>query len=288
MNQEGGVSFCGVKPSRRCTPTVAIQNSTNQIGDRSDNARSPKSVLLVLELTRWCNLMCTHCYVSASKQVIDQGLVSEDTWLHCMKKAKEQGILKIQFIGGEVTLHSSLHKLVEQAGELKFSDVELFSNATMIGSELVAVMRQNRVRLATSLYGPTAERHDGVTMVRGSFKRTCSNIERALAAGIDTRVGIVGNNGDSQLVEDTRLFAQGLGVRQISADVVRAFGRGKECGSTTKGCDSCGKSVLRVCSDGEISGCSMSRKPLLGNVNSGIVAALETLVAGTSGSATCH
>ena len=237
----------------------------------------PESVLLALELTRQCNLLCQHCYVSANPFRNDQHHVSEEQWLQCLNEASANGIERIQFIGGEATLHSSLCTLIKRTGELGFADVELFSNATRLNSSLLRALRRNTVRLATSLYGDDVQLHDSFTGVKGSFERTLRNIERAIDLGISVRIAVVRDSNEREIIENTIEFARKLGVEFISADVVRAFGRGKRSGNTVRNCDACGVSVLRVCSDGRISGCSMSGKPSLGTIQAGLRKALQQL-----------
>lgn len=264
-----------VNPSRFCSPIITLLPEEH-LGDAGP-ALGLDHIHLALELTRQCNLFCKHCYVSARSDISDQFRVSAETWLKCLTDARHGGISSVQMIGGEATLHPALLRLVNRAGELLFRDIEVFSNATRLNAELLHAMRRSEASLATSLYGATAEQHDGFTRVTGSFARTCRNIRHALDQGISVRVAVVGYELDGRIVQETSQFARQLGVHKVSTDVVRTFGRGKSGGNRFKDCDACGVSVLRICSDGVISGCAMSREPSLGHVSAGVEAVLRKL-----------
>ena len=275
MNAESFALADKLNPSRVCRPILPLIHGDHL--RHSGLAEEADRIFLALELTRRCNLFCKHCYVSARPDIRDQSYVSAETWLRCLNDARRHGVSSVQMIGGEPTLHPILSRLVGRAGQLAFRDIEVFANATRLDTDLLLIMRQNKARLATSLYGATAEQHDGFTRVMGSFAHTCRNIRHALAEGIDVRVAVVRHAHEVAIIEETSRFARLLGANEVSADVVRAFGRGKNSGSREMGCGACGVSVLRVCTDGEISGCSMSPEPKLGQISDGIEAALRKL-----------
>jgi MoaA/NifB/PqqE/SkfB family radical SAM enzyme len=213
----------------------------------------------------------------ASPTVNDLGIVSRNTWLACLAEARSLGIASLQIIGGEPTIHPALLLLIKRARAYGFENIELFSNATHLTKKVLKIMRQNGVALATSLYGANVDEHDHFTTVKGSFSRTCRNIEHAVSLGIKVRVAVVRYQHEGPIVERTRDVALRLGVGDVSTDVVRAFGRGRDADTWERGCEGCGISVLRVCSDGVISGCSMDRQPELGHVTTGLTAALRNL-----------
>ena len=275
-----------VTPSLTCKPGILVAAMSDANSPELGEIPSSGSVLLALELTQQCNLRCKHCYLSAGPSISDRHKVSKELWIRCLIEAKRSGIERVQFIGGEVTLHPLLCTLIERAGNMQFRDVEVFCNATRLDNTLLDILGRNSVRVATSLYGANGELHDQFTNVQGSFARTCKNIKRTLAAGIQVRLSIVRHRDETTIVEDSIKFARELGVQNISVDVVRAFGRGKQYGNTVKNCKACGVSVLRVCSDGVISGCSMSLKPTLGHIKVGVKPALEKLVLQSTGSVT--
>ncbi len=265
-----------VKASRFCTPIIT-KALTENITNSTTTKRDIEGVYLALELTRQCNLHCRHCYVAAAPGVKDHHYVSRKSWLACLADAQHLGIPRVQFIGGEPTTHPLLPTLMEHARLLAFCGIELYSNATRLNAKLFDSMRQNKVSLATSLYGASAELHDRFTGVDGSFARTRDNIEHAVSLGIPVRVAVIRYEHEGQILDEAYEVARRLGVLEVSIDVVRAFGRGRRRETWAAGCDACGVAVLRVCSDGTISGCAMAREPKLGHIDGGLEPALKKL-----------
>lgn len=274
MRHEIALSRASLAASYRCKPSVLIDNAEGVgIGAAADTRR----VYLALELTRQCNLSCKHCYLSSGPYVNNQSVVDAEMWMKCLTSARRLGIQYVQLIGGEPTLHSMILVLLDRANELDFRGIEVYSNATKIDEKLFSSMKENGASMATSLYGCTPLEHDTFTGVIGSFNRTCNNIARALSMSIPVRVSIVRGKEDRKLVERTVAFTRQLGVEHVSSDIVREFGRGKGFKSGARRCAGCGGSVVRVCSDGKISGCAMDAEPSLGHIRDGLSAAVRKL-----------
>ncbi|MBC3842742.1 hypothetical protein GXW82_28895 [Streptacidiphilus sp. 4-A2] len=83
-------------------------------------------------------------------------------WLSVLDQAAQTGFTRVQFIGGEPTLHPALSDLVNRAVELGLS-VEVFSNLMHVRESLWPVLRQRGVSLATSYYSDQADEHDRIT-----------------------------------------------------------------------------------------------------------------------------
>ena len=92
-------------------------------------------LLLWLEVTGRCNLRCVHCY-SASGPEGDHGTMSGADWRRTIEEAAALGAERVQFIGGEPTLHPDLASLVRHALSCGLG-VEVYSNlARPLPSEL--------------------------------------------------------------------------------------------------------------------------------------------------------
>jgi MoaA/NifB/PqqE/SkfB family radical SAM enzyme len=68
--------------------------------------------MLWLELTPRCSLQCVHCYAdSGPDRPLYSGL-GRDDWAKALRQASDLGCKRVQFIGGEPTLHPALSDLV--------------------------------------------------------------------------------------------------------------------------------------------------------------------------------
>jgi MoaA/NifB/PqqE/SkfB family radical SAM enzyme len=106
--------------------------------------------------------------------------MSPTDWETVLADAKDLGAARVQFIGGEPTLHPAFSDLVRFAADTGL-EVEVFSNFQRITPPFWNLFAECSVRLATSLYFCEPEIHDQVTGRRGSQQRTVANIKKALA-----------------------------------------------------------------------------------------------------------
>ncbi|WP_411129859.1 radical SAM/SPASM domain-containing protein [Streptomyces sp. x-19] len=235
--------------------TTAIEAST---------AEQTRTQLLWLDLTRKCQLQCSHCY-NASGPDGTHGTMSRVDWIRVLDQAAAYGVHKIQFIGGEPTMHPNFAELVDHALTIGLN-VEVYSNLVHVSNECWEVFQREGLSLATSYYSDEAEQHNAMTG-RRSHARTRTNIERAVGLGIPLRVGIV-DAGEGQRVSEARRELEALGVTRIGEDHVRPFGRGAQDQSpdTANLCGRCGTGRAAVSPSGDVSPCVFSGWMGVGNV----------------------
>lgn len=201
--------------------------------------------------------------------------MTADDWRAVIVQAAALGVPRVQFIGGEPTLHPAFPLLVAEAAGAGLA-VEVYTNLTHVKRAWWSLFTQHGVSLATSYYSDRAAEHDAFTGRRGSHSRTLANIREAVRRGIPLRAGII---GDGQRCARARAELEAIGVRQIGVDHVRGVGRG--AGSRAPGvdelCGSCGRGVAAILSSGEVTPCVFARWLTAGNVRS---APLARILAG--------
>ncbi|MFC5744090.1 radical SAM protein [Actinomadura rugatobispora] len=220
--------------------------------------------MLWLDLTRKCQLSCSHCY-NESGPGGDHGTMTAEDWTRVLDQAAVYGVERIQLIGGEPTLHPAAMQLVEHALGLGLQ-VEIYSNLVSISASWWRVFQREGVSLATSYYSDHAGQHNVLTG-RPTHARTRANIVRAVTRGISIRVGIV-DTGDGQRVDEARRDLEAIGVRSIRVDMARPFGRasGGQDPDPAGLCGRCGNGKAAVGPDGSVSPCTMSTWMRVGNV----------------------
>ncbi|MFE1763510.1 radical SAM protein [Streptomyces angustmyceticus] len=233
--------------------------------------------LLWLDLTRKCQLACHQCY-NASGPEGTHGSMSRENWLNVLEQAAASGVERVQFIGGEPTMHPHFAELVDHALNVGLH-VEVYSNLVHVSKECWEVFRRKGLSLATSYYSDTAEQHNAVTG-RSSHGRTRANIERAVGLGIPLRVGIV-DGGNGQRVDEAREDLEAMGISRISVDHVRPFGRGAqgEAPDCSGLCGRCGNGRAVVGPTGEVAPCVFSTWLGVGNIQD---APLASILNGTA------
>jgi MoaA/NifB/PqqE/SkfB family radical SAM enzyme len=223
-----------------------------------------------LEITGWCNLECVHCYAESDpRRPLNDGMRFRD-WTRALDSAAALGCRAVQFIGGEPTVHPDLPELIEHAREAGYEDVSVYTNGTHLTPRLKATFAENRVGLAFSIYGSSADVHDQVTKRRGSFARTKDAIEWAVASRLPVRVGVVDVGTNSDEVERTRKMLHQLGVKSVRVDRMRRIGRGAADRTPESPvdelCGRCGYDKVCVASNGAIYPCVFARFAAVGHV----------------------
>lgn len=241
------------------------------------NATSAAIDFLSLELTNLCNLECSHCYADAGPTNPVNELLRMADHEELIKEGFQLGARKIQFIGGEPTLNRNLPQLISYAHETGYEFIEVFSNLTKLTPDLVDCFEDFKVKVATSVYAPTASVHDGITKRTGSFARTVESISNLLARGIEIRVGVIEMEANEHLVDATRSMLNELGVENIGGDRVRRVGRGEDgnVGELSELCGGCNGKTLCVGSDGTVSPCIMSKKMAIGSIRENTLSELS-------------
>ncbi len=155
---------------------------------------------LWLEITPRCNLNCIHCYAdSAPYRQLSESLQFAD-WCSIIKEASQLRCDRLQFIGGEPTIHPDLANLIKYSKNCGIDALEIYTNGTTITSHLRRIFEEYNVELAFSIYAAEEQLHDEITTVRGSQKRTLDSIEWALGAGLSVRVGIIRMNTNAECI----------------------------------------------------------------------------------------
>jgi radical SAM protein with 4Fe4S-binding SPASM domain len=168
-----------------------------------------------LALTHRCNLGCIHCYAKEEPQRQSASMpeLTAGQWKKIIMEIKDAGCLYLLLTGGEPLLREDFSEIYSFAKRNGFL-VTLFTNGTLVTDETAALLRRLPPRLVEiCLYGASAEIHDHITGVPGSFDLARQGIERLVGQGI--HVGLKSvlmtlNLGEFSAIEE---LARGYGVK---------------------------------------------------------------------------
>lgn len=187
-----------------------------------------------LEITQTCNLKCVHCYEGETHKSRSQSLGISD-WMRIIKELYDCGCPNIQFIGGEPACYKNVIELIDYAGSFDFKSIGFFTNATIIDDYLLECFVRNKVKVKVSLYGDTAELHDSITLIRGSFEKTVKSIKELIKKDIDVEVAITVMRENQEHYEQIIQFIKDLGVKRYKFDLVREVcGCNQNCHLSTR------------------------------------------------------
>ncbi|MDD8044282.1 MAG: radical SAM protein [Verrucomicrobiota bacterium] len=173
-----------------------IDGDLNELNAPSDTVEirplplqfSKLPVLAEIALTYRCNLRCRFCYAGCNCTANPTGDSTEMTTPQVRKVLtrifREGEVPSISFTGGEPTLRPDLPSLIQFAKQLGMR-VNLITNGTQIDRGMADTLANAGLDSAqVSLEGVTAEVHDGITQVPGSFAASLAGVRALAAAGI--------------------------------------------------------------------------------------------------------
>lgn len=162
-----------------------------------------------LEITRRCNLRCTHCLRGPSHE--DDGLVIDEV-RQLVDQLAELGCMKLTFTGGEPFARPDFLAILEYAWQQRMASVVL-TNGSLVTSAMAARLADLHVlELQVSLYGASAQAHEAVTGVPGSFSATLGGIRRLTERGLRVRIMMPVLARNAQEVSAVRELCGQLGV----------------------------------------------------------------------------
>lgn len=252
-----------------CIPQADCEPGDKWCAPRTDRAAG----FLWLDITRKCQLECSHCYNSSGPNGT-HGTMTRDDWFSVLDQAVRTGIEQIQLIGGEPTMNPHFAEILSHALTIGLQ-VEVFSNLVHVKPEWWDLFRRPGVSLATSYYSDDASEHNAITG-RNSHRKTRANIARAVELGIPMRAGVI-EVRPTQNVQAATADLLSLGVLRVGTDRLRHFGRGEQVHASrdvNELCGNCGDGRAAIGPDGTVTPCIMSSWLAVGNVKTAPLAGI--------------
>lgn len=161
-----------------------------------------------VDLTYRCNERCVHCYLDHN----DHGEMSTAEIKHLLQEMADAGVFILTLSGGEIFLRKDFFEILEHARRLMFC-VKLKTNAVFIREAEAARIRELGVEsIQVSIYSHRPEIHDGITLVKGSLKRSLDAIRFLKSQGLKVIIANVLMTQNMQDYSGVRALATELGV----------------------------------------------------------------------------
>lgn len=163
-----------------------------------------------IELISKCNERCVHCYIPHELKNTD---ISEELFYSVLGQLKDMGTLGLTLSGGEPMVHPKFKEFLKAAKECDFY-VHVLTNLTLLDDEVIRIMREgNACGVQVSLYSMNAERHDAITTVKGSFKKTKNAILRLIENNIPVQISCPVMKGNKDDVADVIIWGHKQKIR---------------------------------------------------------------------------
>ena len=137
-----------------------------------DYAQSP--LYVYWEMTQVCGLACRHCRAT-SKRTPDKRELSTDEGRALIREVARFGAKPpiLIFSGGDPLSRPDLYELIDEAHRFGIPTAVTPSATPTLGyDDLVALKEHNVSAISMSLDGSTAQAHDGIRNVPGTFAKT--------------------------------------------------------------------------------------------------------------------
>lgn len=185
-------------------------------------------VLSEVAVTYKCNLSCKFCYAgcSCTKKPLESEMSFEEAKIILSKIRFDAEVPSVSFTGGEPCLRDDLCDMVRFASDIGLR-VNLITNGTLITEQLAKRLRKAGLRSAQiSIEGPSAEVHDMLTGVPGSFERALQGIRFLREQQVYVHTNTTINRLNMERVTEMADLAKSLGLPRFSMNMVMP------CGST--------------------------------------------------------
>ena len=181
----------------------------------------------VWEMTTACNLRCIHCHASGGKPAADE-LTTEEGKRLLDQLALVPEFRMMAFTGGEPLARPDLFELLAYSQALGFTNT-MATNATLIDDDVARRLRRFGLTIAAvSLDGFTAEQHDMVRGVAGSFEAAVEGMRALRRAGIVLQVNITAMEYNVEQLAELMSLVDELGTGILLMYQLVPVGRGRD------------------------------------------------------------
>jgi MoaA/NifB/PqqE/SkfB family radical SAM enzyme len=238
VNREGAAIL------KRCTGSKTVQEIVDEICVEFDDVSQsvePKVAMFleeavtkgyitpfkaIVEVTSACNLRCRHCYGECGAPRENE--LTKDEFFTILDALYEMGTEGLNISGGEPLLRKDLLEILDYChGKFSFS---LLSNGTLVDEEFAREFSKYNSPFQASIYGYTAEDHEEITQVPGSFEATVRGIRHMVQNGVYVLAAYLYKPGNVDYIEKMAQFCSDLGVAVFRVGALVTVGRGKDLG----------------------------------------------------------
>jgi SynChlorMet cassette radical SAM/SPASM protein ScmF len=190
----------------------------------------PPLTSLYLYIAGCCNLACRHCWIAPTFD--PNGSTDQFVKLEYVEKAiqeaKPLGLRSVKLTGGEPTLHPQFRELVALISE-KGLHIIVETNGILVDDDLAEYLKQQGVSfISVSVDGATAEVHDALRGVRGSYQDAREGIRALVRVGYPVQLICTLHRGNAAQMAEVVALGESLGCGSVKFNHVQRAGRGEQ------------------------------------------------------------
>jgi MoaA/NifB/PqqE/SkfB family radical SAM enzyme len=177
----------------------------------------------MLHLLGRCNLKCHHCYMEGAPSRREQ--LPLERVIAAIEESETLGIGTLYLTGGEPTLYRGLPSVLRAASRVSGLQTTLCTNATLITDRLVALFKENDVRLSVSIDGDEPF-HDYFRALKGAFRAADKGVRAVARAGLSITVVVTVSQANRHLVPRVAEWSADVGASKLLVQPLLKLGRG--------------------------------------------------------------
>ena len=185
-------------------------------------------------VTRKCNLKCSHCYINASKEELRGELTTEEA-KRLMDQISDVSRPLLVLSGGEPLLREDIYDLIRY-GTSKGFRMGLGSNGSLIDEAIAKKLKDAGVKtVSISLDSSIPEKHDEFRGVEGSWQKAVNAITALKQNGVLVQVNTTVTQQNHEEIDEIMSLTEELGVENFHLFFLVPTGRGKKIADISPG-----------------------------------------------------
>ena len=176
-------------------------------------------------VTRKCNLACSHCYINSAKDEL-QGELNTEEAKNLIDQISDVSRPLLILSGGEPLLRADIYDLI-QYGADKGLRMGLGSNGSLINQEVAKNLKAAGVKtVSISLDSRNPEKHDEFRGVKGSWQKAVKAITALRQNGVLVQVNTTVTQQNHNEIDEIMSLTEELGVENFHLFFLVPTGRG--------------------------------------------------------------
>ncbi|WP_106394935.1 radical SAM protein [Enhygromyxa salina] len=181
---------------------------------------------LIMNVTYVCNNRCTFCAVGTRTQLDGHPTRQREK----LVEYRKQGVVMVDFDGGEPTLNPELIPLIKSARAMGYERVNVTTNGRRCVYEKYAsaLVNSGLTTLLFSVHGHDARTHAQQVGVAEAFEQTTEGIRNCLRyapKGVELGMNITVTKGNHDKIDELAALCWDLGLRWMNIQFLTPFGR---------------------------------------------------------------
>ncbi len=188
---------------------------------------NPKLNQIYFYATMKCNARCYHCYQPTISPECEPRLetnqISKEVFLKFVENSLPLGLQHVKITGGEPLLRADLIDIIRGIRKMGLG-VSLETNGFLIDEVLADALAGQNVEISISLDGGSADIHDSLRGLPGSFERATRALKLLSERGCEPKVIMSVSRKNVDQVEKTLKVAVANGCSMFKLNPINALG----------------------------------------------------------------